>query len=105
MAADHRHTRGDTLGGKDLTSEDLERDGYQEITRLNELQVRAERFGARLRVQRRGQALGKQRYAYLVDLDPRGPHRHRSEEPQVAHDRLKDAKDHLIELENRYGES
>jgi len=91
------------MENRDLTTADLERDGYQEIARVNELQVRAERFGARLRVQRRGKALGKQRYAYLVDLDPRGPHRHRREEPEVGHDRLRDAENHLIELENRYG--
>jgi hypothetical protein len=79
--------------------DDLKRGGYQHVIRIKELQARAERSGGRLHVQRRGQT---RRYAFVVDLDPRGSHRLRSEEPQVAHD-LENAGQHVVELENHYG--
>jgi hypothetical protein len=93
----------DRLSLQDLTLADLERDGYRDLTHLKKVQARAQGFGGRLRVWRRGQALGKQRYAFVVDLDPLGPHRLQSEEPQSVHDSLEKVEQAVVELENRYG--
>ena len=88
-----------------LTTKELIEAGYDpvEAQKLDALQERARRFGGRVRVQRRGVALGKQRYTFVVDLDPRGPHRLQSEEPQLAHGNFADAEQHVIALEKRYG--
>jgi hypothetical protein len=94
----------DRLSLQDLTLEDLERDGYSDLAHLKEVQARAQGFGGRFRVWRRGQALGEQRYAYVVDLDPKGAQRlHFNEEGQFVYDELSKAEEKVAELEKRYG--
>ena len=90
---------------RDLTTPELIEAGYDpvEAEKLDALRERAHRFGGRVRVQRRGEALGKQRYAFVVDLDPQGPHRLQSSEEQQAYGNYADAEQHVIALEKRYG--
>ena len=79
--------------------------GPQRTHEFDELNGRAQRTGARLRLRRQSPtAWGRERFVFIVDLDPRGPHRSDYlEEPSVAHGRLEDAAQHVAELERRYG--
>ncbi len=91
---------------RDLTTNELIEAGYDpvEAEKLDALRERAHRFGWRVRVQRRGEALREQRYTFVVDLHPQGPLRlQSSEEHQRAHGNFADAEQHVIALEKRYG--
>ena len=93
---------------RDLTTNELIEAGYDpiEAEKLDALRERAHRFGGRVRVQRRGVALGKQRYTFVVDLHPQGPLRlQSSEEHQRAHGNFADAEQHVIALESGTGPS
>ncbi len=88
-----------------VSREELERGlGVQRAKEFDGLKERAESFGGRLRVERRSPATsGRGRFVFVVDLDPKGPHRLRFDEPQIAYHLLEDAVQHVAELERRYG--
>lgn len=89
-----------------VSREELERGlGVQRAKEFDGLKERAESFGGRLRVERRSPATsGRGRFVFVVDLDPKGPHRLRfGDETAKAHHLLEDAVQHVAELERRYG--